>query len=77
MQNKCRFSLEKDHYGSVEDHCASVGLIGGQWDTVGVNENQQGSVGLIRVIMGQWGIIKCGPVKVIGVQWSSVGLSRG
>ena len=70
MQNKCQFSLEKDHYGSVEDHCASVGLIGGQWDTVGVNENQQGSVGLIGVIM-------CGSVKVIGVQWSSVGLSRG
>ena len=61
----------------MEDHCASVGLIGGQWNTVGVNENQQGSVGLIGVIMGQWGIIKCRPVKVIGVQWSSVGLSRG
>ena len=53
---------------SVENNCASVGLIGGQWDTVGVNENQRGSVGLIGVIMGQWGIIKCGSAKVIGVQ---------
>ena len=55
MQNKCRFSLEKDHYGSVEDRCASVGLIGGQWDTVGVNENQQGSVGLIGGYYGSVG----------------------
>ena len=39
MQNKCQFSLEKDHYGSEENHCASAGLIGDQWDTVGVNEN--------------------------------------
>ena len=52
----------------MEDNCASVGLIGGQWDTESVNENQQGSVGLIGVIMGQWGIIKCGSAKVIGVQ---------
>ena len=39
MQNKCQFSLEKDHYGSEENHCASAELIGGQWDTVDVNEN--------------------------------------
>lgn len=55
MQNKCQFSLEKDHYGSVEDHRTSVGLIGGQWDTVGVNENQQGSVGLIGGYYGSVG----------------------